>query len=47
MLKVKLQVEGDIAHVSADGAYNSHSFHAAITERETSATISPRDGAVT
>jgi len=41
------QVEGEIAQVSADGAYDSHGCHAAIAERDGRATIPPRDGAVT
>ena len=41
------QVEGEIAQVSADGAYDSHGCHAAIAERDARATIPPRDGAVT
>jgi hypothetical protein len=40
------QVEGEIAQVSADGAYDSHGCHAAIAERDARATIPPRDGAV-
>jgi len=41
------QVDGEIAQVSADGAYDSHGCHAAIAERDARATIPPRDGAVT
>ena len=41
------QIEGEIAQVSADGAYDSHGCHAAIAERDARATIPPRDGAVT
>ena len=41
------QIEGEIAQVSADGAYNSHGCHAAIAERDARATLPPRDGAVT
>ena len=41
------QIEGEIAQVSADGAYDSHGCHAAITERDARVTIPPRDGAVT
>ena len=41
------QVEGEIAQVSADGAYDSHGCHVAIAERGARATIPPRDGAVT
>ena len=40
------QVEGEIAQVSADGAYDSHGCHAAIAERGARATIPPREGAV-
>lgn len=40
------QVDGDIAQVSADGAYDTEGCHAAIAEREAKATIPPRDGAV-
>jgi len=40
------QVEGEIAQVSADGAYDSHGGHAAIAERDARATMPPRDGAV-
>jgi hypothetical protein len=41
------QIEGEIAQVSADGAYDNHGCHAAIAERDARATIPPRDGAVT
>lgn len=40
------QVEGDVAQVSADGAYDTEGAHAAISERDAKATIPPRDGAV-
>jgi len=40
------QIEGEIAQVSADGAYDSHGCHAAIAERDARATIPPSDGAV-
>jgi hypothetical protein len=40
------QVEGEIAQVSADGAYDSHGCHVAIAERGARATIPPREGAV-
>jgi transposase len=40
------QVEGDVAQVSADGAYDTEGCHAAIAERGAKATIPPRDGAV-
>lgn len=40
------QVEGDVAQVSADGAYDTEGTHAAIGERGAKATIPPRDGAV-
>jgi hypothetical protein len=41
------QVEGEIAQVSADGAYDSHGCHPVIAERDARATILRRDGAVT
>ncbi len=41
------QVEGDIAQVSADGAYDSHGCHATIPGRDEGATIPRCDGAVT
>jgi len=40
------QVEGEVAQVSADGAYDTEGAHAAIRERDAKATIPPRDGAV-
>lgn len=40
------QVAGDVAQVSADGAYDTEGAHAAISERDAKATIPPRDGAV-
>jgi Transposase DDE domain len=40
------QVEGKVAQVSADGAYDTERTHAAIAEREARATIPPREGAV-
>lgn len=40
------QVEGEVAQVSADGAYDTEGAHAAINERDAKATIPPRDGAV-
>ena len=40
------QVEGEVAQVSADGAYDTEGAHAAISERDAKATIPPRDGAV-
>jgi IS5 family transposase len=40
------QVEGEIAQVSADGAYDSHGCHEAIAGRNARATLPPRDGAV-
>lgn len=40
------QVEGRIAQVSADGAYDTEGTHAAIAERGAKATIPPREGAV-
>lgn len=40
------QVEGDVAQVSADGAYDTEGAHAAISERDAKAAIPPRDGAV-
>jgi len=39
------QVEGDVAQVSADGAYDTEGAHAAIAGREAKATIPPREGA--
>ena len=39
------QVEGEIAQVSADGAYDTEGAHAAIAERGAKATIPPREGA--
>jgi hypothetical protein len=40
------QVGGEVAQVSADGAYDTEGTHAAIAERDAKATIPPRDGAV-
>lgn len=40
------QVEGDVAQVSADGAYDTEGAHAAIRARDAKATIPPREGAV-
>ena len=40
------QVEGDIAQVSADGAYDTQDCHEAIAEHGAKATIPPRDGAI-
>lgn len=40
------QVEGAVAQVSADGAYDTEGCHRSIAERGAKATIPPRDGAV-
>jgi len=40
------QFEGDITHLSADGAYDTDGAHAATCERGAKATIPPRDVAV-
>lgn len=40
------QVEGEVAQVSADGAYDTEGCHRSIAERGAQATIPPRDGAV-
>ena len=40
------QVDGEVAQVSADGAYDTEGTHAAIAEREARATIPPRHDAV-
>lgn len=40
------QVEGEVAQVLADGAYDTEGAHAAIAERDAKATIPPRKGAV-
>ena len=40
------QVDGEVAQVSADGAYDTEGTHAAIRQREARATIPPRHDAV-
>ncbi len=40
------QVDGEVAQVSADGAYDTEGCHRSIAERGAKATIPPRDGAV-
>jgi len=40
-----VQVEGEIAQVSADGAYDTRACHHAIAQRGAKATIPPREGA--
>lgn len=40
------QVEGEVAQVSADGAYDTHECHRAIAERGAKVAIPPREGAV-
>ena len=40
------KVDGEVAQVSADGAYDTEGTHAAIAEREARTTIPPREGAV-
>ena len=40
------QVDGEVAQVSADGAYDTEGTHAAIRQREAKATIPPRHDAV-
>ena len=40
------QVDGEVAQVSADGAYDTERCHRSIAERGAKATIPPRDGAV-
>ena len=40
------QVDGEVAQVSADGAYDTEGCHRSIAERGARATIPPRDGAI-
>jgi transposase len=40
------QVDGEVAQVSADGAYDTERCHRSIAERGAQAAIPPRDGAV-